>query len=210
MTNCTRVETRRPCGGGTGTLTVTIDGKEIVICGWGFWSFLEEALFHMGLKEASGYVSRGVLRCGSNGKVLWGEGVGGSVRMPRWVYEAGSVGRDEAQKREHRARPCKHTDLHFWGELRSEQSFALDDSSSRVHRVPGPLGSPSILQSSMKLFPNRQGYQWIMGIKQTRNSFLSSPEAQRNKRCFGRPHSLCLKPETSDVFWSRGWNRATQ
>lgn len=107
---------------------------------------LEEALLHMGLKEASGYVSRGVLRCGSNRKVLWGEGVGGSVRMPRSVYEVGSVGRDEAQEREHRGRPCKRTDLHFWGELRLEQSFALgDDSSRRVHRVPGPLGSPLIL-----------------------------------------------------------------
>lgn len=42
-----------------------------MICSWGIGKFLEEALFEMGLKEASGYVDRSILRRCSSSVKAW-------------------------------------------------------------------------------------------------------------------------------------------
>lgn len=54
---------------------VNIDRKEeAVICCWGSGKFLKEALFEMGLKEASGYMDRSMLRRCSSIVKAWRPG----------------------------------------------------------------------------------------------------------------------------------------
>lgn len=95
--NCDRRWKAKCPGGGAFVMGIERKKEQAVICCWGTGKFLEEALFGMGPREASGDVEE-QLRC-STGVKVWRQESSLVWRL-RWVYGVGSVSGETRLKRE--------------------------------------------------------------------------------------------------------------